>query len=35
MRVGGIVPTFRFITVLNGTGDLVIDEVLFDNFECR
>jgi hypothetical protein len=27
--------TFSFITVLNGTGDLVIDEVLFDNFECR
>jgi hypothetical protein len=27
--------TFSFITVLNGTGDLVIDKVLFDNFECR
>ena len=27
--------TFSFITVLNGTGDVAIDEVLFDNFECR
>jgi hypothetical protein len=27
--------TFSFITVLNGTGDVAIDQVLFDNFECR
>jgi hypothetical protein len=27
--------TFSFITVLNGTGDVAIDQELFDNFECR